>query len=451
MRFDMEYENENFEERRKLRAERRMERARRQKRRYQIVFVVAASILFVCLLAALGTLLIIEHKEKKPDLTEAVVKEEVETIYLAEAEEAAQGLYQSEAEAESELSDGSETEMKFISPGDAAMVLVEQKMQGSDDTELLEAGALTGVAELNTEPDERTEAISEEVDSGFAILISLKDNRVVASRQSRSLMYPASMTKVMTVVTAAEHLRSNDALGEIVQITQAIENYSYSNGCSNVGFSVGERVTVADLFYGTILPSGADAAMSLAEYTAGSQEAFVEMMNEKARELGIGDSTHFVNCVGLYDDNHYSTAADMAVIMNAAMDNPLCREVLSRHIYTTTSTSYHPDGIVLSNLFLRRIEDHQPTGIVLGAKTGFVNQSLNCAVSYGEDDNGDAYICVTGYGHGAWQVIRDHVAIYSKYFGKTGSQEPESTEGTGQEDGQETPAEGEEQATAGEA
>ena len=273
-----------------------------------------------------------------------------------------------------------------------------------------------GPLELNTLPGQTTRKISTTVDSDFAILISLSDNQVLAERKSQQKMYPASMTKVLTVLVAAEHLEDETHLDDIYTMTREIESFSYSNGCSNVGFSPGERVRVEDLFYGTILPSGADAAMGLAEYTAGNQENFVAMMNEKARELGIGETSHFMNCVGLYDDNHYTTAADMAVIMNAAINNPLCLEFLSRHTYTTTPTSFHPGGITISNWFLRRIEDKMTSGVVLCGKTGFVKESLNCAVSYARDEEGKGYICCTGYGHGGWQVIRDHVNIYLHGF-----------------------------------
>lgn len=112
-----------------------------------------------------------------------------------------------------------------------------------------------------------------------------------------------------------------------------------------------------DLFYGTILPSGADAAVGLAMYVSGSQEAFVELMNEKLSELGLAGSAHMTNCVGIYDEEHYCTVYDMAMILEAALDNPLCREVLSAHTYNTSATAQHPEGLLLSNWFLRRIED----------------------------------------------------------------------------------------------
>ena len=81
------------------------------------------------------------------------------------------------------------------------------------------------------------------------------------------------------------------------------------------------------------------------------------MMNERAATLGLSDTTHFTNCVGLFDNDHYSTCYDMAMIMHAAINNQLCREVMSTRIYTTTPTDQHPNGIEISNWFLRRAEE----------------------------------------------------------------------------------------------
>ena len=199
-------------------------------------------------------------------------------------------------------------------------------------------------------------------------------------------------------------------------MTLEITDYAYVNDCSSVGFLDGEVVTVKDLFYGTILPSGGDAAVGLATYVAGSHEAFVEMMNAKLEELGLSDSAHFTNCVGLFDENHYCTVYDMAVIMDAAMQNELCREVLSAHTYTTTVTTQHPEGIEISNWFLRRIEDKDTGGVVIGGKTGYVDQAGSCAVSYEEYADGTPYICVTVGARSSWRCIYDHVDIYNNYI-----------------------------------
>ncbi len=255
---------------------------------------------------------------------------------------------------------------------------------------------------------------SEEVISTNAILINESTDTIIASKGARERICPASMTKVLTVLVAAEHMTEAD-LENTFTMTREITDYAYVNDCSSVGFLDGEKVTVKDLFYGTTLHSGGDAAVGLATYVAGSHEAFVDMMNEKLADMGLAESAHFTNCVGLYDDNHYCTVYDMAVIMKAAMQNELCREFLSKHTYTTTPTAEHPEGIEISNWFLRRIEDKDTGGEVLCAKTGYVVQSKNCAVSYGTFTGGTPYICVTAGSTSNWRCIYDHVEIYNRY------------------------------------
>lgn len=254
----------------------------------------------------------------------------------------------------------------------------------------------------------------EEVISTNAILVDESTNTIIASKNADERISPASMTKVLTVLVAAENITEED-LDDTFIMTLEITDYAYVNDCSAVGFLDGEEITVRDLFYGTILPSGGDAAVGLATYIAGSQDAFVDMMNAKLEELGISDSAHFTNCVGLYDDNHYCSVYDMAVIMKAAMQNELCREVLSAHTYTTVPTDKHPEGITISNWFLRRIEDKDTGGEVLCAKTGYVVQSRNCAASYGTFAGGTPYICVTAGSTSSWKCIYDHVEIYNRY------------------------------------
>ncbi len=258
---------------------------------------------------------------------------------------------------------------------------------------------------------------SEEVISTNAILINESTDTIIASKGAKERISPASMTKVLTVLVAAEHI-SAEELEENFQITLEYTDYAYVNDCSTAGFAKDEMVKVKDLFYGTILPSGGEAAVALATYVAGSHEAFVELMNEKLEELGLAESAHFTNCVGIYDKEHYCTVYDMAVIMKAALQNEWCKEVLSAHSYTTTATTQHPDGIVISNWFLRRIEDKDTGGEVLCAKTGFVNDSGSCAVSYGMFADETPYICVTKGSSSTWRCIYDHVEIYTRYVPK---------------------------------
>ncbi len=253
---------------------------------------------------------------------------------------------------------------------------------------------------------------SEGVYSNYGLLINLDTGKVVASKEGNVRINPASMTKILTLLVAVEHL---DNIDNTFTMTRDIGDYVFSHGCSQVGFEVGETVTIKDLLYGTILPSGADAAMCLAEYIAGSQEAFVDLMNDKLKELGLSDTAHFTNCVGVYDADHYCTLMDMAMILKAAEENSLCHEILNARTYLTTATEQHPEGLQISNWFLRRIEDKDTNGSVVGAKTGFVNESGCCGASYQISNDGSHYICVTADAWSSWRCIYDQVDIYKTY------------------------------------
>lgn len=251
-----------------------------------------------------------------------------------------------------------------------------------------------------------------EVNANFAILIDADAGLVVAEKNGSAKMYPASMTKVMTLLVACEHIAD---LNEKLEITQDIVDYVKKEGASNCGFKAGEQVTMLDLLYGLILPSGADAALALVRRIAGSEEQFVALMNQKAQQLGISATTHFTNCTGLYNDNHYSTAEDMAIIMRAASQNSVAATILTTRSYTTQANNKRTTGLSFSNLFLKRIDTQTTGGQVNFAKTGYVAKAGNCAVSYFTAASGRHYICVTGKTSGAWNVVSAHAALYSQY------------------------------------
>lgn len=262
------------------------------------------------------------------------------------------------------------------------------------------------------EATEETLYLSDEIVSNYALLIDLDSDNILAQKSAKQIINPASMTKILTVLVAAEHVTDLD---DTFTMTLEITDYSFVNDCSNAGFLDGEVVTVRDLFYGTVLPSGGDAAVGLATYVAGSQEEFVKLMNDKLKELGLSETAHVTNCVGLYDEDHYCTVYDMAMILEAAIENEFCREVLSAHTYNTSVTEQHPEGILLSNWFLRRIEDKDTGGVVMCGKTGYVVESGNCAASYAVDHAGKEYICVTADSTSSWRCIYDHVALYKQF------------------------------------
>lgn len=266
--------------------------------------------------------------------------------------------------------------------------------------------------------DDRTVTIGDELSSKHAIVIDLTGETILAQKAADTVISPASMTKILTILVAAEHIEDLSELSNTVTIDRTITDYCYVNECSVAGFLRDEEVTVLDLFYGTILPSGAEAALGLANYIAGSHDAFVELMNEKVAELGLSETAHFTNCVGLYHKQNVCTVYDVAMILRAAMDNELCRQVLTTKIYEIPPSDAHPEGMVLSNWFLRRIEDYVPEGMeVIGAKTGYVSQAGNCAASIAQTEDGAYFICVTANTSSSKQCVQDHVQLYTTYMG----------------------------------
>ena len=263
------------------------------------------------------------------------------------------------------------------------------------------------------ETDSTQQITSETVESTNAVLIRADTGDVIAEKEADEVINPASMTKILTVLTAVDHIKD---LSDTYTITQDVTDYSYTNEASIVGFDVNETVTVQDLLYGTILQSGADAAYALALYVSGSQDAFVEQMNAKAQELGLSATARFSNCVGLYDENNHCTVKDMAIILKNAEENELLNKVLNTRTYTTSKTPQHPDGIEVSNWFLRRIEDKDIHGTIQGAKTGYVAQAGSCAASYMLGNDGNPYICVSVHASSAWRCIYDQVEIYDTYI-----------------------------------
>lgn len=406
----MDYYIDDIEEEERLRRRReRLERMRREKqlqmkrRRRMKMLVKRATAVMAIILVITVSITAFKGIDKK---TNEIQEEIVENISL-KPEVAVAQMQQTETEvAQIPQAERQESEQNTRQLTEVSDKTVSGEVTLAQKTTL----------DFQFDTTEETESVySEEIISSNIILIDENADTIVASKGAKERISPASMTKVLTILVAAENI-TKEQLDDTFTMTREITDYSYVNDCSTVGFLDGEKVTVRDLFYGTILTSGSDAAVGLATYVAGSHEAFVDMMNEKLVELGLGDTSHYTNCVGLYDKEHYSTVYDMAVIMKAAIQSEFCKDVLAAHRYVTEATTEHPEGIDISNWFLRRIEDKDTGGEVLCAKTGYVMQSKNCAVSYGTFSGGAPYICVTAGSSSSWRCIYDHVEIYNQYI-----------------------------------
>ena len=250
-------------------------------------------------------------------------------------------------------------------------------------------------------------------DAQYAIVIDKKDNTVVAAKNAKERAYPASTTKIMTLLTAIDLITDyNDTFTMTLEITDPL----FVEGASVAGFLNGEQVNMTDLLYGTILPSGADAAMGLAIKLTGSEKAFVKLMNKKVKELGL-KNTHFDNVTGLHSENNYSTAYDMAIILDTALKNEVCKKILSTYQYTTAVTPQHPEGILLSSTLFTYMYGTEPeTATILGGKTGYVNASGYCIASYGKNNqNSNEYIIVTLNNSAKMPAIFGQIDLYKEF------------------------------------
>lgn len=257
-----------------------------------------------------------------------------------------------------------------------------------------------------------TAAIPEEIVSQNVIVINCDSNTVVAARNATERCYPASTTKIMTILTAVDYITDYT---KTFTFSYEITDPFHKEGATIAGYANNEAVNMTDLIYGAILPSGADATAGLAISIAGSEEEFAKLMNKKARELGL-KNTHFTNASGLFDKNHYTTPEDMAVIVREAMKNELCRKVLSTYQYTTAATPQHPEGVPLTSTLFSYMYGTEPEGSdILGGKTGFVSESGYCIASFGKSDEGTEYVCVTLKGVSLWPTVYDQIKLYTQY------------------------------------
>ena len=264
-----------------------------------------------------------------------------------------------------------------------------------------------------------TKQLGTEISCTHAILIDVDENRVVAEKGGDERIFPASMTKVMTALVAADKCAD---LNSTFTMTYEIVAPLLEQNATSAGFTPGEVITVRDLLYGALLPSGADGTGGLAVYTSGSEAAFADEMNKKCAELGL-TGTHFMNASGLHNDLHYSTCHDIALIFKAAMENADIAAAAGAAEYVTTKTAEHPEGIELHHtLFYERLEGREEFDgkiEVIGGKTGYTDEAGNCLVTMAKVlSTGKRYIFVCAGGDGKWAPVFDTIHVYRNYCGE---------------------------------
>lgn len=215
------------------------------------------------------------------------------------------------------------------------------------------------------------------INSRAYVVIDRKTNTVLIGKNEYSKKKMASTTKIMTAIVIIE----NYNLNEIVTISKKASN----TGGSRLGLKAGDKVTVNDLLYGLMLRSGNDAAVALAEYASGSIEDFAKLMNKKALELNL-TNTHFVTPHGLDQDEHYTTAYELALLTNYALNNKTFAKIVGAKNFIITINGY-PKELFNTNELLGNFDG------IYGVKTGFTNGANRCLVTACKRDNKD-FICV---------------------------------------------------------
>lgn len=253
--------------------------------------------------------------------------------------------------------------------------------------------------------------LKKKYDGKYGILVNTETGETIAHRDENIQLYPASLTKVMTLIVAVENIKD---LSDTVEITHDMVDPMVAVDASRAGFVPGEKPSLEQVLYGMVLESGADAALAAACYVAGTEEAFVELMNEKAEQMEL-KRTHFTNVSGLHDKKHYSSAADMAAILAYALQNETCRKILTAVEYKVPPTKQNPEGLNFSStLFSRMYGDEMPGVKVLGGKTGYTDESDNCVETFAEV-NGTTYVLVLCGCKTKWNAVYDTLSIYSVY------------------------------------
>ena len=230
------------------------------------------------------------------------------------------------------------------------------------------------------------------LDATAALLVSPESDMVLYEKNADEKRYPASTTKIMTALLTLENVSDLSA----VVTAEASDFENVTADSSNAGIKVGEQVTVKDLLYALMLPSANEAAYMLARHVGGSWEQFVDMMNERAAELGC-TGTHFCNPCGLHEDDHYTTAHDLYLIAKEAMKDATFRDIVSTVQHRMAKTNLHEERIILTTNQLI-FSSFQPWSYAncLGIKTGHTSQAGNCFVGYAEYGDAKLFSVVLG-------------------------------------------------------
>lgn len=319
----------------------------------------------------------------------------------------ASGTAPAETSEAPETSGVTETQENESTPGETAESVPVSSIP-ADATAGTDIGA--GAASSNAgidAPKALTDAGALSLDAEAVLLYELSAETMVYAKNIDVQREPASLTKVMTCLLALEHGTLTD---EITVSEEALADLDPAGSSS--GLLAGEVFTLEQLLFCLMIESANDAAPVIAEYISGSEAAFVDLMNQKAQELGC-TGTHFANTHGMHDDQHYTTARDMAKIMLAALEYDKFQEIYSTSRYVLPATNLHEERIMVTTNYLigTTITSDYYDERVIGGKTGFTTPAGRCIACVAQD-NGLEYLCVV---LGASTISTDTYTTYGNF------------------------------------
>lgn len=295
----------------------------------------------------------------------------------------------------------------------------------SESTTQGNAESQTWQPEMNFIPagiTDLTQAIANDsIKSTNAVFLDVNNMTVTASRLADERTYPASLTKVMTLIVVVENLRGESSLEDTITVSEEAFKEMQKAGASGAGLEPGEILSVESMIYALMLKSDGIAACELAKYISGSEEEFVSQMNKTAARIGM-ENTHFVNPTGLHDTNHYSTCRDLANMMAYAMKNEYCKKVMMEDLFVASCTQ--PNGKQFNYQFYHSLlvtqfgkldKTNPQKAEVIAGKTGYTEESGYCLVTYAQNDNG-GYIVVTTGASAYGDCVSDYITIYDEYI-----------------------------------
>ena len=248
--------------------------------------------------------------------------------------------------------------------------------------------------------EDASPGLDEQINSQAAVLMDAATGQILYEKNMDDRLYPASITKILTAVVALEEGDLSDTVTMTGEAIDAVDPQS-----THIALTYDEQVPMQDLFYAMLMMSANDASNGIAVHVGGSLAHFVELMNEKAREIGAVDS-HFVNANGLYSPEHYTTARDMALITRYALGYPKFREAFGKLTYTMPPTNKQKDSreFYTQSAMMNPTLYHDDT--VTGAKLGWTDESKHTMVTLAQRD-GRELICVVMYSQKKYDKYKD--------------------------------------------